>query len=748
MPSDSLPPRFGGNINFNAQHSPMGAFMSFTCGHHGSGGGIGVEIGRPANQNLFIGIKHGDRASAAPIVCLPFVRPVKTAGAGAADYQVEQTAHEAAAAPTVQQYAPDKIARHYGWASDSWMTPDFTFSIYTPFGTIPDPDTASTDELRAALLPAVIATLHVDNRSGKTTKTALFAIDFLKPGTRALEDQAAVGFGWRRSLGVLAALDRGDDGESAGPPPFAFQRWSPVEGVANVNPVHALGPCGGVAIEVPPGASRTLVLAIGVYLDGVVTTGLEAQYLYTRYYSSLEDVLATALRRAADLRTRATRLDARLSASHLSADQQFLVAHATRSYYGSTQLLDVGGEPFWVVNEGEYCMMNTLDLTVDQAFWELDRNPWVVRNVLDNFARRYTYVDELQSSGGRQIPGGLSFTHDMGVNNNFAPAGNSSYELSHLSGCFSYMTAEQLCNWILTAACYVGKTGDDAWLLRNAATVRACLDSLVARGGECGLVCFDSTRCVDGEEITTYDSLDSSLAQTRNNVYMAVKCWASYIALALLADVLGDSAAVELASERASRVATTVVGNVGAEGVIPAIFERDNPGHASRILPAAEGLIYPQYWEQVGLASARLAELMRASANVQLVQALRRHTRALLLDAQHRNIFADGGIRLSSTSANSWMSKIALFQHVARGWFDAGEDPAIARLFAAADAAHVRWQTDGSGYWACSDQFVHGHAKGSRYYPRVITTALWLDEPAARRGSPAEPSPAVPVVKK
>ena len=36
--------------------------------------------------------------------------------------------------------------------------------------------------------------------------------------------------------------------------------------------------------------------------------------------------------------------------------------------------------------------------------------------------------------------------------------------------------------------------------------------------------------------------------------------------------------------------------------------------------------------------------------------------------------------------------------------------------------------TDGSGYWACSDQFVSGVAKGSRYYPRIITAALWLDE--------------------
>jgi hypothetical protein len=58
-------------------------------------------------------------------------------------------------------------------------------------------------------------------------------------------------------------------------------------------------------------------------------------------------------------------------------------------------------------------------------------------------------------------------------------------------------------------------------------------------------------------------------------------------------------------------------------------------------------------------------------------------------------------------------------------------DSKIADMFRAADAAHVRWQTDGAGFWACCDQFVHGQVRGSRYYPRIITAALWMDETAA-----------------
>jgi hypothetical protein len=216
------------------------------------------------------------------------------------------------------------------------------------------------------------------------------------------------------------------------------------------------------------------------------------------------------------------------------------------------------------------------------------------------------------------------------------------------------------------------------------------------------------------------------------------------VGLALLVDALGDPTATALASERAASVVTTVVANAGADDAIPAIFERNNPGHASRILPAAEGLVYPLYWQQEGLAPRRLEELLSAAGATRLIDALRRHVRALLLDPQRRNLFPDGGIRLSSTSGNSWMSKIALFQHVARGWFGAADDTELARILADADAAHVKWQTDGSAYWACSDQIVHGQAKGSRYYPRIVTTALWLDEPARRASTAAPPSPATP----
>ena len=70
-------------------------------------------------------------------------------------------------------------------------------------------------------------------------------------------------------------------------------------------------------------------------------------------------------------------------------------------------------------------------------------------------------------------------------------------------------------------------------------------------------------------------------------------------------------------------------------------------------------------------------------------------------------------------------SKIYLCQHVYRQilgfpWEAAG---------AKADAAHVGWLLrDENTYWSWSDQIVAGIAKGSKYYPRGVTSILWLNE--------------------
>jgi len=402
--------------------------------------------------------------------------------------------------------------------------------------------------------------------------------------------------------------------------------------------------------------------------------------------------------------------------ARLSDEQKFMMAHTIRSYYGSSEFLEHDGKPFWVVNEGEYRMMNTFDLIVDQLFFEMKMNPWTVRNELDMFVSRYSYRDKARFPGdATEHPGGLSFTHDMGLTNTVSRPGYSTYELFGLDGCFSHMTHEQLVNWVCSATVYAAQTRDEQWVKANEGVFADCLASMMNRDHpdptkRNGVMKLDSSRTRGGAEITTYDSLDASLAQARNNTYLAVKCWAAYVALEKLFPSLGRADLKKQAGEQAERCAKTVASHLTKDGYIPAVM---GEGVESRIIPAIEGLVFPWFTNcrEALDANGRFGELIRA---------LRKHLQTVLVPGVC--LFPDGGWKMSSTSDNSWLSKIYLCQFVARKILGFPMNPK-------ADAAHVGWLLRPENvYWSWSDQIVAGVAKGSKYYPRGVTSILWLSE--------------------
>ncbi len=303
-----------------------------------------------------------------------------------------------------QAFRAEQIKRFYGWGTDRWQADELGFCIHTPFGTIPDPQTATPRQMRDALLPAITARLTLDNRKGSGTKTAFFALHFHDPGARPLDmgsnSRFRLAFAHRRDFGVAAELR--ESGSTPFPRRNRFSssngRWTAACATSIRFTCWAAPPASGLKCRREN--RYELVIAIGSYLDHIVTTGLGGKISLRASFrqSGRGAVQGAGPRRR--LRAVAEARDGELLASGLSADQQFLIAHSTRSYYGSTQLLEVGGEPFFIVNEGEYCMMNTLDLSIDHVFWELKQNPWVVKNLLDNFVRHYSYIDEVKCEHG------------------------------------------------------------------------------------------------------------------------------------------------------------------------------------------------------------------------------------------------------------------------------------------------------------------------------------------------------------
>lgn len=701
------------SIYYNAHHSPIGAFASFTLGFRGAKGGLGLELGKPADQNVYIGLqsREGDVYEA-----LPFFGAAEDE---ASRYDVEKKGKQSAS--SLVPFASSDLTRRFRAGVDTWQAGDLTFTIYSPVRPVPDPATAGEEELKAALVPAVLAELTVDNTAGTRPRIAFFGYEGNDPysAMRRLgesEDEPCVGVGQGRNTAIAAARE---SGMTAG---LGFSMERILKPKHPQNLTFGLGRTGALLAETPAGEKRTYRFAIAFHRAGIVTSGLEASYYYSRFFPRIEDAAEYALANFEALAESSKAADAWTGTDKLSEDQAFMLSHAIQSYYGSTQLLEADGEPIWIVNEGEYRMMNTLDLTADQLFYELKMNPWTVRNELELFAKRYSYVDRVRFPGDDKLyPGGLAFTHDMGVANVFSRPGHSSYELAGIDDCFSYMSHEELVNWLACAAVYIEQTKDREFLDKMLPTLQDGFRSMQNRdhpdpAQRNGLMGLDSDRTDGGAEISTYDSLDVSLGQSRNNIYMAGKCWAVYVALEKLFADEGRSDLAAEAGEQADRCAASIAAQLNDQGYIPAVLGENND---SRIIPAIEGLIFPYFTgNQEALdPNGRFSGYLKA---------LKTHLDTVLVPGAC--LFEDGGWKLSSTSDNSWLSKIYLCQFIAReimglSWDERGR---------AADAAHVAWLKHPElSYWCWSDQILKGEIIGSKYYPRGVTAILWLSETRA-----------------
>ena len=676
-------------INFQSLHSPRGAHAHFALGLFG-GGGFAHESDRAAANDVFIGWKRGNQ-----IACLPFFRSAQSTEL--AGFVGEQSKPSTL---TVTAFAESQIERDFNWATDTWRAPRLSFSIATPVAGIPEP--SETDSFGNSILPAIPARLIIDNHDGAEPLQGFFAVNALR-GLQLLQGELTgwqtiqgYGFACRPAPNVRAVSHWDLPGLFTPPHPQAF----PLTGM------------GVLLVDVPASETFALDFVIGWYRGGIVTAGeQELVYAYTHHYNGLPHVIHHALDLAPQLWNEAEAFDKKLQHSGLNPDRQFILAQSTRSYWASSMLFNshlpmgegagTGSEAFrYVVNEGSFLMLNTLDLAIDHIFYELDHHPWVVRNILDHFADEYSYEDQC----------GVSFTHDQGAYNTFSRRGFSSYEVGGQEGCYAYMTHEELLNWTLAACLYVQKTDDRASAEKRLTLIAGCYQSLLDRDGpnpsqRDGIPDVDSSRTNGAGEITSYDSLDPSLGQARRNLYVAVKCWGAYTVLAWLFDYLNDEAQAIHTRQSASLCEQTLVAAFDSQlGFIPALLDGID---RSPIIPAVEGLIYPHV---MGLPPASY-----------VTRVLRQHLKTIL--APGICLFEDGGWKLSAHSNNSWMSKIFLAQHISETILDLPADPR-------ADKAHADWWRIGCPTNSGIDQVFAGTTpERNFFYPRAITSYLWLKRP-------------------
>jgi len=671
-------------------------------GKYDSGGGFVLSNVQVPDMNIYLGYRQGEEK----VRMFPFYTDNRI-GIGVRNYHTQEKFEDDTWRKThVRLFSPNEIQRRIDWCSETWTAGILSFSLFTPFLDVKPPEDMDLEESRRFTAPLVMGRLSIDNTHSSDPTTALFGLQ----GMRRMVSQTT-----GRLLSGAARDTRYGFACRAGEDVRELLSWDIIETAFHQGKNHMLATEGGLAFTVPPGEKRSYDIVLGTFQDGIITSNIPAKLYYTNFFSGLEDVLEYGVDEGAAFIQAALERDRQLNETSLNPDRRFLLAHATRSYLANTELLvDNKGNIIFVVNEGEYQMMNTLDLTVDQALWELKYTPWTVKNELDFFLEKYYYHDSIKTPDGIR-PGGISFCHDQGVANMFTPFHSSSYEMPGQNHTFSFMTYEQLLNWILSASLYVSFTGDKEWLEKQAEVIDEVFSSLKRRDNDGdGIMDADSYACMEGFEISTYDSLDQSLSQARNNLYLAVKGWAAWICIGGLLRILGQSKKADQSEKTAQKASSTIMGNFNPqEKFIPAVFENCNQ---SRIIPAVEGLIYPYLTGDPDAVAfdGRYGDFIRI---------LKTHIESVLvpgtcIDAE------SGGWKLSSTSENTWLSKIFLNQYVCEEILGIKPDKNDT-----CDAVHVKWQKEACDITAATDQVDSrtGEALGSRLYPRLVTAILWVE---------------------
>ena len=682
------------NIDYYSLHGIWGAYASFVLGRIGRGAGVVVGDVRPPETGLFVGYRVGTGET----YLLPFSSGRKY-GLGVAAYlsggssqNIDEHYKKA------RRFNPQEIERQICFSGEEWRAKSMSFRIYSFFGEVPDPALVSRASARSAYRPSILLELSFDNSDGKEAMTGLFGMQGIRRPLSDSTNGALLGMASNDcfGFGIRPAADVEE-----------VMYWSVIDATFNFSyPLCRLASEGGLRFTIPAHSKAEYLIALGVYRDGIMTSGRRASAYYSYLFQDLEDVLENALDETEESLCKAQRLDDMLESSGLSEDRCFLIAQAAHSYVANTELLRTeAGEPVFIVSEGEYQMMNTLDLVIDQAFWEARFSPWTLRNELESLEEHSSYEDSY----------GLAFAHDQGVDNCFSPRGRSVYEIPGLTGCFSFMSYEETLNWTISACIYSNLAEDWKWALQKRKVLSSCLESLIARdeNGD-GIMDRDSDRCEGGAEITTYDSLDISLGQARNNLYLAVKAWSAFVCLEAIFKRIDGKETYEsrTAAKAANLAASTIAANMlEPDGFIPAIIESEN---RSRIIPAIEGLVYPKF---CGVPEAIAID----GPYRELVCALKRHLENVLVPGLCIDS-SSGGWKLSSTSNNTWLSKIFLNQYVAEHILGICDDR-VSR-----DAIHASWLKTGSADFAATDQVdsMSGKDLGSRLYPRLVTSILWL----------------------
>ena len=687
---------------FLTHHAPLGAWASLTFGAYGMG--VSVDLQEPNVEEtgaLLVG-----EAVPGQIHTLGFVRQPESSLAAEGDEEKKKQYKNPLEAFGL--FGPHQIRRRMSPSREGSQAGRVELTVHTPCGELPDGDQVDIPALLC--VPGLLLEVTVDNRDRNVPCTAFFGM-------------------MHRDMKQIYAMDQGNGLRTVGYRDqwmFAGRESDGVYLVRGLDAVQSLeqgkrlvhqnGPA-FLCLSVEAGRKKTMYLAWSVYAQAGSNGATATSYYYNRYFSSARQAADYILGHREELLLASRKSEEEIGGKYPDSGRFLLFCQAVRAYYACCQLLrDEGGAVRYNICEGAYLWRNTMDLCADHLVWELARNPWVVRNIMDQFIEEYSYTDRVRFPGREGLyEGGISFTHDMGCYFTYSRRGQSAYERSNDSrnGFYFHMTTEELLNGIYCMAGYALKTGDAAWLKRRRDVLEALMTSLEnrddcvpeRRNGILKAVSEKSGAC--GLESTTYDALDHSLLEASGNLYVFVKTWCALLLLSRCFRLCKEDALYERAEKMRNRCRQSI-GAFRREGspILKANAYREEIRGA--VIAAVEALAVPH-----------MLHAIPPSGEEEMLDALREHGRACLQEGVCLDAVS-GGLRLSSTSKNTWPSKSVLAVYVL-------EEVLHVEVPRRAVEEIIGWAQDSAKTTTIADQIMSDTREvvGAVYYPRIVTSALW-----------------------
>lgn len=690
---------------FHTHHAPVGAWASLTFGAPGVGMSIDFQDSDIKNSGVLLaGVTSTESSRTIAFLDIPKGDNL------ALDAEGSSTGIHAKIQKMIKAYGivpEEEISRCLTPSKDIFTSDNVTFTTYTPYDALPDPREGDIPPI--SCLPGILMDITVDNTEGALPCTAFFGMELqTAKKSYSFEEGDLVGirhrndwvFAAKKSDGVF--MTRGIDG---------FKDLVAPNGELHPSGTAFLG------LNVPAGEKKTLTVCWSVYAKEGSNGARCTTYYYNRYWDDLLEGAKAILDCADELRAISDKVDTDLLRTGQDPDRVALFNQAVRSYYASSQLLeDEDGHVRWNICEGAYLWRNTMDLCADHITWELRRNPWIVRCLMEEFIEDYSYVDTVTFPHLPGIyPGGISFTHDMGCYFTYAKHGKSDYERVNDSGkgFYYFMTTEELLNGIYCMAGYVLSSGDTAWLKKHADLLVRLMDSLENRDGPTaeqrnGILKAATTR--GGKcalESTTYDALDHSLLDASGNIYVFIKTWCSLLLMKRMCALIGDEdTALRVGAMLDKCRSSSALFRSEEYPWLRANAFRDIPG---AVAAAAEPLAVPY-----------MLGVLDDGTDTLLIDLLRDHSIACLQNGVCRDAVS-GGLRLSSTSRNTWLSKAVLTIYAMESVLGLSMPEGLVKEVIHWAQISARNLTIGDQIYCDTRQLI-----GGPYYPRSVTAALWL----------------------